>query len=184
MKENNLKNIIKDKKVIISFISIILFVILTFIIFNKRINNLDNTIESFVLGIRKENLTNIMITITNISSAYALVAISIILIAIIKKKQTPILISINLVSVFVISQLAKIIMQRPRPDGINLVNAAGYSYPSGHSMVSMAYFGFISYLIYKNIDNKILKSILILLTFIIIILIGFSRIYLGVHYFC
>ena len=58
----------------------------------------------------------------------------------------------------------------------------GYSLPSGHSMVSMAYYGFIIYLIFKNIENKKLKVLLIALLSFLIINIGISRIYLGVHY--
>ena len=176
----NLKN---DKKIIIFSICILLFIILTYSIFNQSINNIDELISSFIIDIRKDNLTNVMIIITNISSAYSLIVISIILFFVIKTKKIPISVTINLISVFLISQLAKIIMQRPRPNGINLVEATGYSYPSGHSMVSMAYFGFITYLIYKNIKKPIPKIILIITSIIIITLIGFSRIYLGVHYF-
>lgn len=58
----------------------------------------------------------------------------------------------------------------------------GYSFPSGHSMVSMAFYGFLIYLIYNNIKNKYIKWILISSLSILIILIGISRIYLGVHY--
>ena len=49
-------------------------------------------------------------------------------------------------------------------------------------MVSIAYYGFIIYLIQKHIKNKKIKNILTIVISINIILIGFSRIYLGVHY--
>lgn len=49
-------------------------------------------------------------------------------------------------------------------------------------MVSMAFYGFLIYLIYKNIKNKYLKISLIVLLTVLIISIGASRIYLGVHY--
>lgn len=49
-------------------------------------------------------------------------------------------------------------------------------------MVSMAFYGFLIYLIYNNIKNKYIKWILICSLSILIILIGISRIYLGVHY--
>ena len=49
-------------------------------------------------------------------------------------------------------------------------------------MASMAFYGFIIYLIYKNIKNKYIKWISIILLSILILAIGFSRIYLGVHY--
>ena len=180
----NIKNLnFKDKKNIILFISLILFILLTYNIFNNKIAIIDNYIESLILNIRNDKLTNTMTIITNISSAYSLIALSILLLLIIKKKKIPLLISFNLIFSFLTSQLVKIILRRERPADISLVNAVGFSYPSGHSMVSMAYFGFLAYLVYKYVKDIIPKTILIITIFLMIIAIGFSRIYLGVHYF-
>ena len=49
-------------------------------------------------------------------------------------------------------------------------------------MVSMAFYGYLIYLVYIKIKNKVLKWLLISFISILIILIGLSRIYLGVHY--
>lgn len=49
-------------------------------------------------------------------------------------------------------------------------------------MVSMAFYGFLIYLVYKHVKNKYLRNILIVVLCTLIILIGISRIYLGVHY--
>lgn len=180
----NLKNInFKNKKTIILFVSLILFIFLTYNIFNNKIAFIDSYIEGIILSIRNDKLTDIMTIITNISSAYALIVITILLLILIKNKKIPILIAFNLIFSFLTSQLIKIILRRDRPVNISLVNAMGFSYPSGHSMVSMAYFGFIAYLVYKYIDNTIVKVILIITLFVSIFAIGFSRIYLGVHYF-
>ena len=73
-------------------------------------------------------------------------------------------------------------MQRPRPIEFRIIDENGYSFPSGHSMVSAAFYGFLIYLIYKNIKNKYLKWGLITILSLLIIFIGISRIYLGVHY--
>ena len=184
MKEKNNKKYIlkKNPKILIFGISITLFIIFTILIKLKVTTPIDNAIESFVIGIRSNKLTNIMISITNLSRAYFLISISIILLFIIKNKRNAILIIINLITVFLTSQLLKFIFKRVRPDGEHLISAFGYSYPSGHAMVSMAYFSFILYLINQKIKNKLLKTILTIITSIIIFLIGFSRIYLGVHY--
>lgn len=176
-------NYIKEnKKKIILITSAILFTIITYFIFSDKINNLDTLVHSYILGIRNKNLTSILLTITNISSAYALIVLSILLLIIIKEKKIPLLITLNLICSYALNAFAKVIFTRPRPTGINLIEESGFSYPSGHSMVSMAYYGFIAYLIYKRQKNKLIKTIIIVSLLLTILLVGFSRIYLGVHY--
>lgn len=174
---------IKEKrKMIVLIISFILFTIITYYIFNDKIKFIDELIQSYILSIRNDLLTNLLTITTNISSPYALISLSTILLLVIKNKKTPLLIIMNLICSFILNQLAKLIFSRPRPIGINLIEETGFSYPSGHAMISMAYFGFIAYLIFKSNINKLIKFILVTLLMITIILIGFSRIYLGVHY--
>ena len=182
MKKNKLINF-KDKNLIITYICIFLFIILSVLVFTKLITPIDNYMESFAISIRSDTLTKIMLTITNIARAYALIALSILLIFLIKNKRIPIRICINLVAVFLSSQLLKIIFRRPRPDGFTLTTASGFGYPSGHAMVSLAYFGFLTYLLCKKIKSSFIRTLLIILYIILILLIGFSRVYLGVHYF-
>ena len=50
--------------------------------------------------------------------------------------------------------MIKRILQRPRPTEYRIIEETGYSFPSGHSMVSMAFYGYLIYLIYKYINNK------------------------------
>ena len=52
----------------------------------------------------------------------------------------------------------------------------------GHSMASMAFYGLLIYFAYRNIENKKLKTVVCTILSLLILLIGFSRIYLGVHY--
>lgn len=172
----------QNKKNIILIISLLLFTIITYTIFNNNIIKLDNLTHSYILNIRNNSLTNIMKIITNIASSITLITLTILLIIIFKNKKIPLYISLNLIFSFTSSQIAKLIFTRDRPLGINLIEVSGFSYPSGHSMVSTAYFGFITYLIYKYCKNKKIKIISIITLFTTIILVGFSRIYLGVHY--
>jgi len=78
--------------------------------------------------------------------------------------------------------LLKNFFSRQRPLIPLLKPALGYSFPSGHSMMSFAFYGLLIYLTYNYIGNKILKTLIIIALFVIILLIGLSRIYLRVHY--
>lgn len=181
MKKINFKNLKKKKILIPLGVLSLLFVILTILVCTNTIEPLDNATSSFIISIRSPELTNTMNIITNISGSYALIVFTTLFIILIKKKKYPLAITINLIAVFITSQLAKAIVERDRPLDM-LVSAPGYSYPSGHSMVGLAYFSFLSYLVIKYIPNKIVKIILPIVFTITILLVGFSRIYLGVHY--
>ena len=127
-------------------------------------------------------MTPIAKVITNLGSAVFLIALTIILIIVIKNKKIGLSIFLNLSFVTILNQLLKRILQRPRPNEFRIIEETGYSFPSGHSMVSMAFYGYLIYLIYKYVKNKYIKWGLITLLSILIVSIGTSRIYLGVHY--
>ena len=78
--------------------------------------------------------------------------------------------------------LLKNVFGRPRPDIPLLDTAKGLSFPSGHAMMSTTFYGLIIYIVFKTVDTKAYKWTLISLLIILIVVIGFSRIYLRVHY--
>ena len=83
---------------------------------------------------------------------------------------------------FIVMWSLKLYFSRPRPDDPVFKAAMGFSFPSGHAMSAMTFYGLLIFLVWKNIENVVLKWILTILLVAFIILIGFSRIYLRVHY--
>lgn len=77
--------------------------------------------------------------------------------------------------------IAKIIFNRPRPIGAVLLESTN-SFPSGHATIAVAFYGFITYLLLKKIKSKFYYFFIIFVAILIIGAIGFSRLYLGVHY--
>lgn len=181
---NNLKKfIINNYKSIICFVCIILFLALAENVFNNEIMKSDVIGYQFVSNyLIKDNVTPIMKGITWCGSAICLILISFLSFFIFKNKKTSIFVWINLISITILNQVLKFILHRPRPIDFRIIEESGYSFPSGHSMASMAFYGFLIYLIYKKINNKYLKWGLICFLSILILFIGISRIYLGVHY--
>lgn len=80
-----------------------------------------------------------------------------ILVLAIKDKKIKISLVINLLGITIINNLIKVIIARPRPEINKLVTETGYSFPSGHSITSMVFYGYLVYLTYKYINNKKIK---------------------------
>ena len=167
---------------LICLISLILFLTITENVFNNEIIKGDTIGYNIVSNLISDKLTPLVKMVTWFGSATCLILLTVILFIIIKNKKAGLLIGTNLVIITILNQTLKTLLQRPRPTGFRIINETGYSFPSGHSMISMAFYGFLIYLIYKNAKNKYLKLTLIIILFILIISIGLSRIYLGVHY--
>ena len=183
MKEKLKEFIVKNLKWIVLFICLIGFFALAEDVFNKEIMNGDivgyKLVSTFLIS---DFATPIAKFITNFGGAIILIILAPMLFIFIKNKKIGISVILNLVIITVLNQLLKRIVQRPRPTEFRIVEESGYSFPSGHSMVSMAFYGYLIYLIYKHVKNKYLKWISIILLSILICSIGISRIYLGVHY--
>ena len=183
MKEKIKEFIIKHWKWIVLFICLIGFLELAEDVFNKEIMNGDiigyKIISTFLIS---DFATPIAKFITNFGGAIFIILLTVILIAVIKNKKIGLSILTNLAIITILNQLLKRILQRPRPTEYRIIEASGYSFPSGHSMISMAFYGYLIYLIYKYVENKSVKWTLISLLSVLICLIGISRIYLGVHY--
>ena len=183
MKEDWKELIKKNLKWVVLFICLVGFLALAEDVFNKEIMNGDiigyKLISTFLIS---DFVTPIAKFITNFGGAIFLSIATVMLFLFIKNKKIGLSIISNIVIITVLNQLLKRILQRPRPTEFRIVEETGYSFPSGHSMVSMAFYGYLIYLIYRYIKNKYIKWSLIVLLSILICLIGISRIYLGVHY--
>lgn len=173
----------KNFKWLVLFIALIGFLALAEDVFNKEIMNGDiigyKIISTFLIS---DFATPIAKFITNFGGAIFLITLTVILFILIKNKKIGLSIFSNLIIITVLNQLLKRILQRPRPTEFRIIEETGYSFPSGHSMVSMAFYGYLIYLIYKYVKNKYIKWIYIIALSILICFIGISRIYLGVHY--
>ena len=90
---------------------------------------------------------------------------------------------INLLWVYIVSIIFKNIIMRERPMLSLIEKPSDFSFPSGHTMCSVAFYGFIVYLLLKNIKNYFLKWLIVFVFSMLVIFIGISRIYLNVHYF-
>lgn len=177
-----LEKIKKYKIPIIIILILIIFIITLRVITTEELIIDTMAYNLFVEKLRSPNLNKVMLLVATLSNTPVTVIFIIILLILIKDKKIALTIPVNLLLITIINQILKLIIQRPRPIGYRLIEIGEYSFPSGHAMTSMALYGFLIYLSYKLIKNKNLKIFFITACILIIIIIGISRIYLGVHY--
>lgn len=183
MMKSKLYNILKQKKRwIILFITLILFFIILQSIFFDKIIKFDTNTYNVIAKVISPGITTFLKIITNLGGATGIISVTIALLITIRSKYYKVCIIINLIIITLINQILKFIIQRPRPEEFRIIEESGYSFPSGHSMVSMAFYGFLIYIAYKEIKNTYIRNIVFIMLAILILFIGLSRIYLGVHY--
>jgi membrane-associated phospholipid phosphatase len=167
-------------------VAVRVFINLTDELYDNELGEFDDTISSFVTGFRSNGLTNFFRFMTDMGDRFAYIAISIALGAYLFLRHKNWKFIVQTISVLLLATatniLLKSVINRSRPSHEHLVEVNTLSFPSGHSMSAMAFYGF---LIYLSIVSKIplfLKSFLVTLLVLTILSIGISRIYLGVHY--
>ena len=167
-------------KIIICITLFILFILWTILLVKNKLSRIDDIVYN---KIKLNNKKTIFFKyFTNLASTKYFIIICLLLIIFLKNKLA-LLISIAMIIDAIIVFIAKHIIKRERPNINRIVEEKGYSYPSGHTFSATCFYGLVMFLI--NISSITLGyQLLITIPLIsIILLIGFSRIYLGVHYF-
>lgn len=173
----------KNIKWVIVLICISIFVYLMQAVWGSRVLPIDTSGYGFMSKhFISNSLTPVMRLITQFGGTILMIVWALASLVLIKNKRIAISVVSNLVLIALSNNILKLIVRRARPTGFRLIAETGYSFPSGHSMVSMAFYGYLIYLIYKNVRNKKLRWTLITCFSLLILIIGMSRIYLGVHY--
>lgn len=188
MKEKIITKIKNNKYILYISIPLLLVILLitSKVIVGKELYIDKLAYHLFIEKLRNDKLTTFMKLATKLSNPEVMIVIAIIsiffCIKLIKNKKLSLGIILNLAGITLINQILKFIFKRERPTGYRLIEMSGYSFPSGHAMASLAFYGLLIYITKRLVKNKYLKILLITLNIAIIILIGVSRIYLGVHY--
>ncbi len=170
------------RKLIISGFLFIFFIINLVLVLTNNMFIIDDGIYNLLTTGHNVITTNIAIIFTFAGSTYFIVIlnIAIFLYVILKKKYIYSLFLANSLTSVLSNNIIKVIVQRPRPDVLRLVSETGYSYPSGHTMIAVLFYGTIIYFLYKNKVKG--RHIITILLVLLILCVGLSRIYLGVHY--
>ncbi|MFT9600173.1 phosphatase PAP2 family protein [Mesobacillus sp.] len=78
--------------------------------------------------------------------------------------------------------MLKLYFHRARPDFNRLIEIGGYSFPSGHAMNAFSFYSILAFLLWRHVPTRMGRIAVILLSTFMILAIGLSKVYLGVHY--
>ena len=170
-------------KTLVLLVAALVFVWLLGEVASGEIMRLDTlAYELFVERLRSDALTPFMEAFTSLASVVVLAVMAAVIAALAPGKAPGWCVAVNLVCVVLLNTVLKVIVQRPRPDGFRLISETGYSFPSGHSMVSMAFFGLLIWMVWRYHRKDIMRIVWCVVFGLVIAMVGISRIYLGVHY--
>lgn len=179
------KTYISKSNVVLLTISILVFLLLLLSLNTIESQRFEHFVSDYIQSFRTKELTQIMKFISKIGDfiGYSIIIFILGVYLLFKRKAIILahILAIILTSA-VFNIILKAIINRPRPYGNSLVNVTFHSFPSGHAMSAITFYGLMIYLIFKFIKNSPSKIFLCSICIVMILLIGISRIYLGVHY--
>lgn len=146
---------------------------------------LDESINQLIGPIRTEGMITVFTWITDLGGSPALIAVALVTTGLLWAHGRKHLIApvwLTILGSQITTYAAKYVLARPRPEFVTEVAALTPSFPSGHTTSAMAVYGFIAYIIARDLMRTRQRFELVYWTAVLISLIGFSRMLLGVHY--
>lgn len=165
---------------ILSIIFSMLFLLVAILVKFDLLTTFDTFVYEMIIQFQSDRLTFFFRQITRFGNGEIVIAIALLFLLI--RKKLAIFCLINIILNNLLNNGLKFLMMRVRPNILRLIEIGGYSFPSGHAMISMAFYGLLIYFVHRLKYFKNIKILLYCVFVLIILLVGISRIYLGVHY--
>lgn len=163
----------------ISIIAIFLFFFLSIFIINGNYIFYDAPIYQFISQLP---FTNFFLFITKFGDALFILFCLCVALVFLKDMKTRKFLALTMLFEIILNLGLKIFFGRPRPNVVHLVEETSYSFPSGHAMISMTFYLLVIFFLWNTKLNRALKIVFTVFLALLILFIGISRIYLGVHY--
>ncbi len=175
----------RNKFLFLSIIFLVLFLLVIVNLSNVIISNLDNAASSWSLN-NQISPAFYLSKIFHVIFEPKLIVVLIFLFSIIlwfkSKKKFAIQLFSTAVIAGILIYILKDTLQRARPI-TQLISETGFSFPSGHALVSLILFSFLIIFFLEHIKGRSLRITLVSLSVIFVVLVGLSRVYLNVHWF-
>ena len=160
------------------------FLVLLFLVLQNKEIPFDPFLQSAILEFRAPLITRLLTLLTYTANWQFITGVCLLILILPQTRRFPgLILSASPLFSTLLYKLIKEILQRPRPEeALHLIQQGGFSFPSGHAMTGLVFYGLVLYFLLRSIKNSSTRGILLAVGVVYIFLIGFSRIYLGVHY--
>ena len=163
--------------------ALVVFAVILACVLTGHAAGFDDPVREFFYSLRGPLMTRVAVFITTLANKYVIIGLCLLLLIVPQTRLTfGVPLSAGALGTMLLNTLIKHIVGRLRPDVLHLVVEEGYSFPSGHSITSMFFYGFAIWLVWRNVKNPTARNILTVLLAVPMLLIGPTRVYLGVHF--
>ena len=167
------------------FACLLVFGFMTREVFIQQDTGLDNALFQFAASHRSEGMTRLMRFISFFASAdYLLVAPALLVLVMAwfhRLRWYALKVLVIAFTSTMLNQLLKRLFERPRP-ATAMLEQSGLSFPSGHAMIGGSFYGLLIYIIWREVKSPFWRWLWVTLLTVLLLFIGYSRIYLNVHY--
>ena len=164
----------------LSVVFLALFLCVMFLVLSGYVFKIDS-FNFIILNLRTPFWNTFFKHYTFIGNFYFLCSVCVILFCILFFKLKAKKLAISMISCFTIASLLNVV-RRARPADVMLVKELGFSFPSWHAMMTTVMLGLFIFVVFKIFKSKVFKAVVAVFLSLDILLVGFSRVYLGVHY--
>jgi len=172
----------KSPYVISGSISLALFAALSFLVANGSMDALNDAVCSSIASWHRPALTSAMVLVSTMGSWFVYVPVILLLLILPKTRMKAGLpIAVTMAASELLNHALKLAFAIPRPDVHRLVQESGYGYPSGHAMNTLVFFGMCALIYMGGSQSKARIAAALAVSSVYALLMGFSRVYLGVH---
>ncbi len=172
--------------IVLSLALFVLFLELTWDVVFAEITAFDSSVMNFIYTFRNLDFAKYFLFFTDLGDWQTIIFLGVVLFALflmLGKKRKALFFFGTLASSEIFYLLVKLVIARPRPSVFySLVSRSGFSFPSGHAVGSVVFYGFAAYLLAGMFKKRLPKILIWLLGVFVVLNVGLSRIYLGVHW--
>ena len=167
-----------------AFAGLVFFAVISYFVVTQDTPAFDTVVREYIYSLRGEGLTAFFTRVTYLGNWQAITLICCLFLLLPGVRHSfGIPLSATALTAALIQRVLKVSFHRARPDlTLHLITQGGYSFPSGHSFSVLIFYGTVIFLCRRNLKDKTAANAITALLSCLILLIGFSRVYLGVHY--